>query len=265
MNTDTAPRRSVREDLAAATRERAMEGVAALLRSGSDVTFELLALEAGVPVRTLYRYFPTRDALLHEAGARVQAQLALPIDIDAPADIPSTFWAASARMAEHPQRARALARSAAGRAAHAATRGARVSALQAVLAELTAGLPEPRARQIAGVITHLCSSTAWVGVADESLLSDDDARAGVRWALIVLLDAARAEAAGSTTDPTTTGRNTMSVSMTCGPCGTVIAAADEDQLVTRVQQHAREHDGAPDLSREHILAHLRGENPEEPS
>jgi hypothetical protein len=56
----------------------------------------------------------------------------------------------------------------------------------------------------------------------------------------------------------------MSISMTCGPCGTVITAADEDQLVARVQAHAREHDGTPDLSREHILAHLRGEDPDEP-
>ncbi|HVV30458.1 MAG TPA: DUF1059 domain-containing protein [Mycobacteriales bacterium] len=55
----------------------------------------------------------------------------------------------------------------------------------------------------------------------------------------------------------------MSISMTCGPCGSVITAEDEDQLVARVQAHAREHDGAPDLSREHILAHLRGESPEE--
>lgn len=56
----------------------------------------------------------------------------------------------------------------------------------------------------------------------------------------------------------------MSVSLTCGPCGTVITAEDEDQLVTQVQVHAREHDGTADLPREHILAHLRGENPPEP-
>jgi hypothetical protein len=46
----------------------------------------------------------------------------------------------------------------------------------------------------------------------------------------------------------------VSTSMTCGPCGTVITAADEDQLVARVQAHARDHDGTPELSREHILA-----------
>lgn len=52
----------------------------------------------------------------------------------------------------------------------------------------------------------------------------------------------------------------MELSMTCVPCGTVITADDQDSLVTAMQQHAREHDGA-ELSREHILAHLRGEDP----
>jgi hypothetical protein len=56
----------------------------------------------------------------------------------------------------------------------------------------------------------------------------------------------------------------MSISLTCGPCGTVITADTEDDLVSRVQQHAASHDGTPDLSREHILAHLHGEHPEEP-
>lgn len=55
----------------------------------------------------------------------------------------------------------------------------------------------------------------------------------------------------------------MSIEMVCGPCGTTITGEDEDDLVARVQQHAREHDGVPELSREHILAHLRGEHPEE--
>lgn len=55
----------------------------------------------------------------------------------------------------------------------------------------------------------------------------------------------------------------MTVSLTCGPCGTVITAASADDLVIRVQDHARTHDRT-ELSREHILAHLRGEHPEEP-
>ena len=43
--------------------------------------------------------------------------------------------------------------------------------------------------------------------------------------------------------------------------GIVIAADSEDDLVTNVQQPAREHDNT-ELSREHILAELHGEPPD---
>ncbi len=49
----------------------------------------------------------------------------------------------------------------------------------------------------------------------------------------------------------------------CKPCGTVITADNEEELVARVQTHAAAHDGAPALSREHILAHMNGDDPEE--
>jgi len=180
-------------------RDAALDAVVDLLENGDldgvdDVAMPDVARTAGVSLRTLYRYFPTRDALLREAGARMQTRLALPIEIDGPDDIPSSFWSASARLAEHPKLARALVRTETGRAAHGRTRSARVDAIHAALGPLTDELPADQARQIAGVITHLCSSIAWVSISDESQLSTDDARAGVKWALTVLLDAIRAEA-----------------------------------------------------------------------
>lgn len=54
----------------------------------------------------------------------------------------------------------------------------------------------------------------------------------------------------------------MTMSLKCGPCGTVLTGETEDELVDTVLEHARTHDGA-DLSREHILAEVRGENPED--
>jgi AcrR family transcriptional regulator len=45
-------------------RDRVMEGVARLLAAGDDVTFAKVATKAAVPERTVYRHFPTREALL---------------------------------------------------------------------------------------------------------------------------------------------------------------------------------------------------------
>jgi len=56
----------------------------------------------------------------------------------------------------------------------------------------------------------------------------------------------------------------MSISLPCKRCGAVITADDEDELVAKVQTHAaRDHDLAHALSREHILAHLHGQDPKE--
>src|SRR5262245_59461853 len=45
-------------------RGRVLAGVAALLEGGDSLTFAAVAAAAGVPERTVYRHFPTREALL---------------------------------------------------------------------------------------------------------------------------------------------------------------------------------------------------------
>ena len=50
----------------------------------------------------------------------------------------------------------------------------------------------------------------------------------------------------------------MTLKMKCPRCDTVITAADEDDLVARVQAHARNDHGLQHtLPRKHILANLR--------
>ena len=56
----------------------------------------------------------------------------------------------------------------------------------------------------------------------------------------------------------------MSISLSCGPSGTVIIGETEEELVSSVQAHAREHENT-ELSRERILAEIRGRDPERPS
>lgn len=48
----------------------------------------------------------------------------------------------------------------------------------------------------------------------------------------------------------------MSLSLTCKHCGTTVTADSENELVTRVQDHARTHDRGPELTAEHIRARL---------
>ena len=55
----------------------------------------------------------------------------------------------------------------------------------------------------------------------------------------------------------------MSISLTCGPSGTVITGQTEEELVSNVQAYAREHKNT-EPSRERILAEIRGRDPEQP-
>ena len=52
----------------------------------------------------------------------------------------------------------------------------------------------------------------------------------------------------------------MTYNDTCPPCGKVFSGDDREALATEVVEHARvAHDH--ELSREHALAHLDGDNP----
>jgi len=56
----------------------------------------------------------------------------------------------------------------------------------------------------------------------------------------------------------------MTISMTCQRCDAVITADDEDDLVAKVQAHARgDHGLAHILPRKHILAHLHRQEADE--
>jgi hemerythrin-like domain-containing protein len=55
----------------------------------------------------------------------------------------------------------------------------------------------------------------------------------------------------------------MSISLTCGQSGAVITGETEQELVSNVQVHARAHENT-ELSRERILAQIRGRDPQRP-
>ena len=55
----------------------------------------------------------------------------------------------------------------------------------------------------------------------------------------------------------------MSISLTCASSGAVITGETEDELVSNVQAHARAHDNT-ELSRQRILAQIRGRDPQRP-
>jgi AcrR family transcriptional regulator len=81
------PTVSLHDARVAVVRDRVLEAVAVLLANGEDLTFTKLARAADVPERTVYRHFPTREALMAAvyvwANERIGFDGELPVDGDA--------------------------------------------------------------------------------------------------------------------------------------------------------------------------------------
>lgn len=180
---------TLRERQAEQVRAAVLDAVVRQLetRSVDDIAMSDVAAEAGISLRTLYRYFPDRPALLHAAGEHLYGSLGIGYEIAGPEDVSASFRDAATKLSSRPALTRALVQTTAGRAARSAARVQRVEAIRAALAPVTDGLDPDLARRATAVIAHLCSAASWVTVSDDSGLDDDDAQQAVAWAIDALI------------------------------------------------------------------------------
>jgi AcrR family transcriptional regulator len=192
--TSMAP--TLRERQAQQVRDAVLDAVLAQLetRDVDDVVMADVAAAAGVSLRTLYRYFPDRAALLGAVGEHVVASLGLPVDIAGPEQISASFGDAAKRLSARPQLVRALVRTTAGKAARSGVRAQRVDAIAQALQPLTNAVDADTGRWATAVITYLCGAASWVLIADETGLEDADAQAAVGWAIDTLVHAVQTSA-----------------------------------------------------------------------
>ena len=185
----------LRAEQAAATRTRILDAGIELLQEtdSGDIAIPDVAERARVSVRTAYRAFPTREALLEG----VLAELARRFEAIAGA-IPTTLdeLATSARGAvravyEVEPLFRAMFATAAGRELHRRTAPQRRKAIdEMLLAELSDLSPEQRRRFVA--VAHLLSSSRSVLLLkDYHDLDADDAVAAIEWGLATLVAGVR--------------------------------------------------------------------------
>ncbi len=186
---NTVAQPSLRTRQAELVRAAILEALLTRLRSETpeEVPLDAVARDAGVSRRTLYRYFPTREALLAAAEALLVERLDLPMAIDGPEGISPSFRESTRRLERQPDLARALRHTTAGSDLRPPLRARRIEAIEAALAPLTDRLDPAQARQAAAVVAYLCSANAWVTMGDESGLSGSDIRAAVTWAIETLL------------------------------------------------------------------------------
>jgi AcrR family transcriptional regulator len=190
-----SPGASLRERQAAVIRDAILEALAGRLdqEDPDDIAMPQVAADAGISLRTLYRYFPTREAMFDAVGDHVVARLGLPREVEGADDIVPVFLESARRGAQSPRLVRAMLWTRLGRRARSSHRRRRVDAFTAALGEVTSHLPPAEARRRAGAIVYLASLAAWITVSEECGLSAEDARLGIAWAIGTLIAELRRE------------------------------------------------------------------------
>jgi AcrR family transcriptional regulator len=180
---------SLREQHAEATRERILTAVAELLEreEAEELTVPAVAEASGVSLRTVYRYYPTREDLLEAAGRWIGDELLrhpYPRTLD---EVGEFFRVGCRDFDEHPGLVRALALSQLGQRVRGYRRRERLDAIsQALRSELD--LPEAELRRAEAVLAYLHNILAYTTVREETGLSGDEIGAALGWAIETLVN-----------------------------------------------------------------------------
>ena len=181
----------LREQHAEFTRDAILRALAQLLEveNPGDIAMPDVARKAGVALRTVYRYFTTREELLAAAADWLNEQRfgGVPFG-DTVDEIPRIFRQACERWDEHPQLVRAMALSQAGRRVRSHRRVQRLAALRRALVPVTDRLPKREQRQAFAVLAYLENMLAWVTMRDEGGLTSREAGEAVEWAMRTLIE-----------------------------------------------------------------------------
>jgi AcrR family transcriptional regulator len=176
-------------------RGRVLEGVAALLERGEALTFAAVASAAGIPERTIYRYFPTREALLGAlyewANARVGTEGERPGDAEGfTRFVRQTFTGFDALAPV----VRELLIAPEGRLARLAQNPERQRAALALVRHEAPRLDAPSARRLAAALQLLTAAASWQNFRDYWGMDGAEAAETSVLAAELLLEAARARA-----------------------------------------------------------------------
>jgi AcrR family transcriptional regulator len=180
---------TLREQHAEAARQRIFGAVASLLEQGTveELTMPGVAEAAGVSLRTLYRYYPTREQLLAAAGRWIGGDLlrqGYPQSLD---DVADTFEDGCREFDRHPGLVRAMALSDLGRQLRAERRGERVAAIRAALQAEVGDLSERELRQAEAVLAYLHNMLGYTTLREEHELSGDAIGEALGWAIRTLV------------------------------------------------------------------------------
>jgi AcrR family transcriptional regulator len=180
---------SLREEHAEATRVRILSAVAELLEGerAGDLTMPDVAAASGVSLRTVYRYYSSREQLFEAAARWIGEELfqhPYPGSLDEAADL---FRTDCAHFDDRPGLVRALAFSQLGREVRGYRRRGRVNAIRQALHDELGDLPEDELRRAEAVLGYLHNMLAYTTLREENGLSGEEIGQAIAWAIQTLV------------------------------------------------------------------------------
>jgi AcrR family transcriptional regulator len=181
---------SLREQHATVTRERILSAVADLLERGhsEELTVPEVATASGISLRTIYRYFPTREELLEASGRWIGEELIASPYAESLDEIADIYQEACRRFDERPGLVRAMVLSQAGRRVREFRRRRRLEAIRKALRAEVGGLPENELRRAEAALSYLDNMLAYTTMREENGLSSEEVGETVAWAMRTLVE-----------------------------------------------------------------------------
>lgn len=178
MNVPSKPSSSsLRADQAEETRRRILDAAIVQLAdaNAAELTIPSVARQAGVGIRTVYRYFPTKDDLLESAGSEFDERVGFHEFAPAIDKLEPQLRELYERFAIEEPRMRAALESRAGREVRARTRPHRMRTLERTLEPLLEGLDAEERRRTVALIYLFFSAQTWCLLRDYAEMTTDQA------------------------------------------------------------------------------------------
>lgn len=187
MSDNHERRSSLRDQQVDLTRDLIMRAFQSLLQKDHPdaITYPQVAEAAGVSLRTVYRYFPTRADLLQSAAEwfRELTEGARWDDPRTVRDLAGAIPHMGRLFDEHTNVFRALSDD--------ALEQPRRAAVAAAVAEVSRNLPEDEVRRAEAMLSYIRSGRAWLVLHDRYGLDGDEIVSTLDWAASTLLEDVR--------------------------------------------------------------------------